>query len=96
MSSSGPKDEAPLPAQNPDTSAQAADPPFASQEPLRLTWNQADSEFGEWGFWTSRIADLAVGLPGKGLGLGLGLWSRRKARRRTAGLGLKLGWSFGF
>jgi len=27
----------------------------------------------EWEFWTSRIADLEVGLPGKELGLGLGL-----------------------
>jgi len=45
---------------------------------------------------TGRIADLAVGLSGMELGLGLGLWSKRNARRRTAGLGLKLGWSFVF
>jgi hypothetical protein len=51
-----------------------------------------------WESWTGRIADLAAGLAGMGLGLGLGLglWSRRNARRRTAGLGLKLGRSFGF
>jgi len=81
---------------NPDKTAQAAGSRFTSQESSRLAWNQADSEFVEWESWTSRIADLEVGLTGKGLGLGLGLWSSRNARRRTAGLGLKLGWSFDF
>ena len=63
---------------------------------MGLTWNQADSEFVGRDLWAGCIADLGVGLSGKGLGLGLGLWSRRNARRRTAGLGLKLGWSFDF